>query len=237
MKVYGHRGASLYAPQNTLASFEMAFKMGAYGVENDVRCTADGEIVVMHNGDTMEMCGVKLIPEQSTLAELKALDIIDKNGNPTGQKIPTLGETYELMKKYPETHINVELKSAGEVFLKKVLEVTEKYKMTHRVIYSTFNAANLEWLHANRPDIPTAFLNQSEDFSTALKYGCVAIHPHQYNVTPEYVKAAHEANLEINVWTVDAVHEINKMIELGVDGIISDCPNVAMDWIALYNRK
>ena len=237
MKVYGHRGASLYAPQNTLAAFELAFRMGAYGVENDVRLTADGEIVVMHNGDTEEMCGKKLVVEEATLAELKELDIIDKTGKYPGQKIPTLAETYELMKKYPEVHINVELKSSGEIFLKKVLEITEQYKMTHRVLYSTFNVANLEWLHANRPDIPTALLNQSEDFSLAVKNGCVAVHPHQYNVTPEYVKAAHEANLEINVWTVDAVHELNKMIELGVDGIISDCPNVALDWIAVNNRK
>ena len=237
MKVYGHRGASLYAPQNTLAAFELAFRMGAYGVENDVHMTSDGEIVVMHNFDTEEMCGKKLVVAESTLAELKELDIIDKTGKYPGQKIPTLKETFELMKKYPQVHINIELKASGEKFLKKILEITEFYKMTHRVLYSTFVVENLEWLNQNRPDIPTALLNTSEDFSLAVKHGCVAVHPYKLKVDSAYVKAAHEANLEINVWTVNAVDELNQMIALGVDGIISDCPNVAMDWIALDNRK
>ena len=95
MKVYGHRGASLYAPQNTLAAFELAFRMGAYGVENDVHMTSDGEIVVVHNPDTEEMCGKKLVVAESTLAELKELDIIDKTGKYPGQKIPTLAETFD----------------------------------------------------------------------------------------------------------------------------------------------
>lgn len=230
MKIYGHCGAQAYAPENTLESFELSFKMGSHGIENDIRMTLDGEIVVIHDADTELRYGKKLVIEESTLAQLKELVAIDRfEGKYPGVRIPTLDQTYELMKKYPNTVIDVELKASGEAFLKKVLEVTEKHAMKDRAFYSTFEVPNLEWLHANAPHIPTAYLTVEGEIEPALKNGCVAVHPHFRSVDAEYVKRAHAAGLEVNVWTADAPEHILKMIEYGVDGIITNKPDVALE--------
>lgn len=234
MRVYGHCGAQAYVQENTLEAFELAFKMGSYGIENDVRMSADGEIVVIHDPDTECRSGTKLVIADSTVAQLKELNLIDKTGKYPSLKIPMLSEVFDLMKKYPNMHINIELKDTGAKFLETVLATTARHKMGHRTFYSTGHVENLEWLQKNHPDIPTAYIHVEPDYTPAIKYGCVADHPHFRALTPEYVKAVHDAGLEINAWTVDQPEHIQNMIDLGIEGFMCNCPDVALE---ILNNK
>ena len=206
--------------------------MGAHAVENDVYLSSDGEIVVIHNRTTEDVYGDNLVVQDSTVEQLKKLRPVDRyNGEYLDQTVPTLEEVYMLMKKYPTVTINVELKSVGEEFLKKVLEVTEKCKMTHRVIFSAFDVVNLEWLCKNASYVPTAYLTDNKNIAPAIDNKCVAVHPYTSAVDKEYVETAHKHNLEVNVWTVNDAKEIKRVMDCGIDGIITDCPDIALEVI------
>ena len=109
-QVWAHRGASYYTPENTLAAFEKAIKMGADGIELDVQMTKDGELVVVHDETINRTSNGKGYVKDYTLEQLKKYDFSNKHITYKGEKIPTLQEVYELIKPTSLT-INVELKN------------------------------------------------------------------------------------------------------------------------------
>ena len=140
-QVWGHRGASGYAPENTLDAFVLALEQGADGIELDVQLTKDGELVVIHD-ERIDRTGSGIgFVKDHTLAELKKMKF---NRTVPGYKavtLPTLKEVYELFQDNRKM-INVEIKT-GIFFYPaiedKVLELTAAMGMENRVIYSSFN--------------------------------------------------------------------------------------------------
>lgn len=236
MKIYGHRGAPAVAPENTLASFEAAFEMGCHAVECDVHLTADGQVVVIHTdcelGTIWGKGGAKI--RKMTLCELKALAPVGFGGKFASERIPTLEEVYELMKKYPEKDLIVETKGddIGAVLLEKAVDITKKYGMTHRVLFSTARDTTFEWFDKNHSDLPISMLPQDyDDRDIANALGCagsVAVQPYVGVVDAEYMKAAHEHNLMVIPWTVDDEETVERLLKLGVDGVISNNPDVVL---------
>ena len=142
-KVWAHRGASAYAPENTLEAFLLAAEQGADGVELDVQLTKDGEMVVVHDEEIDRVSDGSGFVKDYTLAELKILNFNKTHPEYQDVKIPTLREVYEALKPTGVT-INVELKTGifwYKDLEKKVLELTKEMEMEDRVIYSSFNHA------------------------------------------------------------------------------------------------
>ena len=142
-KVWAHRGASAYAPENTLEAFLLAAEQGADGVELDVQLTKDGEMVVVHDEEIDRVSDGSGFVKDYTLAELKILNFNKTHPEYQDVKIPTLREVYEALKPTGMT-INVELKTGifwYKDLEKKVLELTKEMEMEDRVIYSSFNHA------------------------------------------------------------------------------------------------
>ena len=140
-KVWAHRGASAYAPENTLEAFLLAAEQGADGVELDVQLTKDGEMVVVHDEEIDRVSDGSGFVKDYTLAELKTLNFNKTHPEYQDVKIPTLREVYEALKPTGMT-INVELKTGifwYKDLEKKVLELTKEMEMEDRVIYSSFN--------------------------------------------------------------------------------------------------
>ena len=234
--VWAHRGASAYAPENTLEAFRLAVDMDADGVELDVHLTRDGAVVVCHD-DRIDRTsdGTGAIADM-TLAELRQYHFSGrfKNAYPDA-RIPTLQEVYETLLPSRLT-VNVEIKASGADFVQKVLGVAEACGMRDRVIYSSFNHQNLKDALLFDPAAQTAPL-YGEGLSDAAEYakkiGCRALHPHfneLYHV-PAYLEKAHALGIRVHPWTVDDESNLRKLTEMGVDALISNRPDIALKFV------
>ncbi len=235
MKIFAHRGASAYAPENTLESFALAAKMKPEGIELDVQRTRDGELVVCHDESLDRTSDGHGWLKDYTLAELKALHFNRTHPEYKDARIPTLKEVYELMRS-TGILINVELKTGIFTYdgiEEQVAALTREMKMEEQVFYSSFNHFTVRKMKELAPfagagllyaDRPIGVVEYAKNVAHAD-----ALHPAIYHLgEPDYVKAAHEAGLKVRVWTVDGPEFIHGMQVLGVDAIFTNEPDVAL---------
>lgn len=242
--VWAHRGASAYAPENTLVAFSLAAEMKADGVELDVHLTKDGEVLVCHNFDVDGTSDGKGQISTLTLAEIRKFNFAyrwndtrftDKYGFVTA---PTLDEVYELLAPTGLT-VNVEIKSSEEELLRLCIELAEKYGMKDRVYYSSFNHQALMRLHDYESTAPTAPL-YAQRFLFPWVYanliGASAIHPDWGQVfdIPEMIHECHIRGIRVNPWTVDGEETMHRLCEAGADALITDLPDVVRAVVDQY---
>ncbi|MEU9120697.1 glycerophosphodiester phosphodiesterase family protein [Streptomyces sp. NPDC048506] len=247
-----HRGASSYAPENTLASIDEAARLGIEWVENDVQRTKDGELVILHDNSLARTTNVKKVfPDRSpwnvadfTLKEIEKLDAGSWFGPQfQGERVPTLEDYMDevehndqslLMElKSPELYPGIERQTLRELHH---LGWLDRDHVKHRLIIQSFNADTLQTVHSLRPDVMTGFLGNPSvaDLPKYAKY-CDQINPVHTAVTPEYVAAVHglrgphRRSLDLYTWTVDDPATAVKVADLGVDGIITNKPDVVRD--------
>lgn len=172
-KVWAHRGASGYAPENTLDAFRKAVEMGADGIELDVQMTKDGELVVIHDETINRVSNGKGWVKDYTYEELKKFNFNKTHLEYTKEEIPTLEQVYLLIKPTNLT-INVEIKT-GIVFYpgieERVLELTERLGMKERVIYSSFNHYTIRKIKELDPQAKTGMLYE-DGIIDAVDYAC-----------------------------------------------------------------
>lgn len=237
INVQAHRGASAYAPENTLPAFELAIEMQADGVENDIRMTKDGIYVVSHNSTIQECSTGEGRVEYMTLEELRQYDFgIKKSEKFKGTPIPTLHEFLEVVKNM--NVINIEMKPLEPCVdrahaYKYIYESVKEYECLERVIVSSFDHVALKELKEAYPDIKTALLytNKMTDKETlefVKQYKADAIHPVHTVLTHDIAKACKDNNIMINAWTVDCENDVLKCIDMGVTGIITNVPDVVL---------
>ncbi len=232
--IWAHRGASGYAPENTLESFKKAIMLGADGIELDVQLTKDDRIVVIHDETIDRISDGKGWVKDYTLEELRRFNYNKTHPEFAHADIPTLREVYELMKPSGLT-INVELKT-GIVFYeeleRKVIELTREMEMEDNVLYSSFNHYTCVKLHELNPDAYVGFLyaDGSIDMAEyAKQHGADALHPALYNLQfPNYMKDAADRGLDVNVWTVNEEQYMQMCCRLGVNAIITNYPDIAL---------
>ncbi len=220
--VYAHRGASVAQRENTVAAFEAAVAMGADGVELDVRRTADGALAVHHDAH---------LADGRLLFEVRAADL--------PSEVPSLAEALAAC---GDLVVNVEVKNwPRDPDHDPTSQVAEAVAaivgdMGRRALVSSFNLADVDRVRAVDPSIPTGLLAAfAPDADTAGRFvdrarrrGHGAVHPHHGAVTPHLVDLAHAAGLQVNTWTVDEPERILALAALGVDGIVTNVPDVAL---------
>ena len=237
-RIFAHRGASAYAPENTLEAFELAARMGADGVELDVHMTKDGELVVAHDEEISRVAdGLGLIHNMTT-SELKKHRFNRTHPEFRDATIPTLREVYELLKP-TGLHINTELKTSRiryEHMEEKCVKLADELGMSGRVLYSSFNLASLKLLKRIDPGVKVGLLRTpigkindrkiSEPWGLAHLLGIDAIHPH-FSELLLYNEAdkAHGIGMQVNVWTVNDEADMRKCLEAGADMLIGDYPD------------
>jgi glycerophosphoryl diester phosphodiesterase len=228
--VLGHRGASADAPENTLAAFRLAMKQGADGVELDAWRCATGEVVVFHDEDARRIAGSPLRVKDATLAELRALDVGAHRGAAfRGERIPLLAEVLDAL---PRAVVNVELKSSGlDLGLAaEVARVIARARAEDRVIVSSFDYRLLGAFRAAAPHLPVGLLfehGQAWRLEVALALtlmGAAAVHPERVLVTPARMAEWKARGLAVNVWTVDAPEDAERLVALGATALITNVP-------------
>lgn len=236
--VWAHRGASAYRPENTLEAFELAVSQKADGVELDVQLTKDGELAVVHDETLERVSNGSGFVKDYTLAELKALNFDKTHPEFAGTKMPTLKEVYELLKPTGLT-VNVELKTGIFPYPgieEKVLSLAAEMGMEDRIIYSSFGHQSLITLKKLNPSVTTGLL-YSDGWIGVPQYaknvvGVNALHPALYHMADgTLIKEARALGQKVHVWTVDEPQYMKLLLDIGVDALITNVPDLCREMV------
>jgi len=231
--IYAHRGASAYAPENTLEAFALAVKMGADGVELDVHLSKDGQLMVIHDEAVDRTTDGHGQVKDFTCEELQKLSASNHMEGFPNAKIPTLGEVYDLLKP-TGLHINVELKTDANFYPgieEKCLNLAKEKGMEDRVVYSSFNHYSIANVRKLDPNARTGLLYISglyEPWQYAKQVGAQFIHPMYANLRlPGLVEGCLKNGIGINPWTIDDPEVMKLCLASGI-GIITNKPDVTV---------
>ncbi len=242
-EVVAHRGASGEAPEHTLAAYRRAIEEGADSLECDVRLTADGHLVCVHDRRVDRTSDGRGAVSALELAELAALDFGSwKAGSPDAARLPggeltsvlTLERLLELVAHTPRpVGLAIETKHptrwAGQVE-ERLLVLLRRYRELPGLRVMSFSARSLERVRAGAPWVPTAYLMQwllPRHRDGSLPPGVSIAGPHVRVLWshPEYVARAHRAGHRVHVWTVDEPDDVELCVRLGVDAVITNRPS------------
>ncbi|MCR4673955.1 MAG: glycerophosphodiester phosphodiesterase [Lachnospiraceae bacterium] len=232
MLVLAHRGASGYAPENTMEAFKKAIELGADGFELDIQMTKDGEIVVIHDEKIDRTSDGKGWVKDYTLEELRRFNFNNHMAEYPHADIPTMREVFELVKP-TNLVINIEIKT-GIVFYpieEKILALTKEMGMEDRVFYSSFNHYTATKIHELNPNTKVGFLYADGPIdmpSYGEKHGVNALHPALYNLQyPGFVEECKKKGLKLHVWTVNEEEYVKMCVAAQVDSVITNYPDMA----------
>ena len=215
----GHRGAKGHVAENTLVSIKKAIDLGADGIEIDVFKCLSGEIVVFHDKSLDKLTNGTGLIEEKTLEELKELRVLD-----TKEQIPTLLEVIQSIDE--GIFLNIELK--GRNTAEGSLELVKRHVTnSDNILFSSFNWDELKDLRKLDNQIKIALVTREDPvlaINPALSLNAIAINPSYKNLNKKNTSEIYKAGLKIYTWTVNEESQINRMIKLGVHGIITDFP-------------
>lgn len=252
-RLFAHRGGAKVAPENTLAAFTAGLAAGADRLELDVHATRDGHVVVIHDPTVDRTTNGTGEVRALTLAEIRELDAGyhfpgAANEYPyrgRGVRIPTLAE---LLEECPEAPLNIEIKQLDPPIEEEVLRTLDRYGARERVLLAAENGRIMERIRAAAPDVLTSF--SAEDVARFVEAwhggqidsyrppGVALQIPPSFGdielVTAESVEIAHRLGLEVHVWTIDDPDQMEALLDIGVDGIMTDVPLLAA---AVFRRR
>lgn len=236
-QVVAHRGywKTEGSAQNSIASILNAGRIGAYGSEFDVNLTCDGALVVNHD---FTYHGLKIY--ENTLADLRCDTLRLSNG----EIIPTLDEYLEASKQYPEMKLVFELKSEGDpqyeaVALPACVEAITRLGVADRVEFISFSLSACKEFARLMPKNVVEYLGGEIAPAELHKMGITGI-DYEYNVFyehPEWIGEAHKLGMVVNTWTVNQEEDMRKLLELGVDQITTNEPELAQRVIKDFSGK
>lgn len=242
--VFGHRGAKAYAPMNTLPSFLLAVEQGADGVELDVWLSKDGHLVIIHDATVDGTTDGHGEVQAMSLAELKALDAGGWFApNFAGTRIPTLDEVFDALPS--DFLINVEIKKVDNTSTETdgveaaVAECIRRHQAQERVIVSSFSLNALERFHAAMSDVALGYLYVAPEQVEAAQASPLEfdfMHPLHESVTSDLINKHRALGSLTNVWTVNDAQRMRWLIEAGVNGLITDAPDVGRSVVNEWKR-
>ncbi|HOM81079.1 MAG: glycerophosphodiester phosphodiesterase [Armatimonadetes bacterium] len=224
--VVAHRGASVEAPENTLAAFRRALELGAPAMELDVHRTADGELVAIHDATVDRTTNGTGAVAEMTLEALRQLDAGAWKGKAfAGERIPTLAEVCRLAR--GRASLVVEIKAAG--IADQVVATLEAEGVLDESFVISFSQETARRVKELRPDTTVGLLSgKAEDLPLVAELGLDAFCPHHAAATEEMARELHAANRLLSVWTVNDEEGMRRMAALGADLITSDNPALAL---------
>ncbi len=234
--IFAHRGVSAVAPENTLVAFQAALDQGVKAVEFDVQLSADQNVIVIHDDTVNRTTNGTGKVRELTLDQLKTLDAGSAfSADFAGERIPVVEEVFERFGS--KLYLNIELKNYAtplDALPEKVAGLVRRYRLEEWVMFSSFNPVALNRTYRALPDTPIGLLTlkgASGFLGRALFTRWLspqAIHPHKDDVSEGFMLDQRRAGRRVNVWTVNELEEMKHLVDLGVDGIITDYPSKAL---------
>ena len=227
--IIAHRGASMDAPENTLAAIQMAIDAGSDFIEIDVQETADGVVVVFHDSDYKRLARKNLNIWDAQSNDLSGIEIgswFDPKFS--DQTTPSLKQVFDICR--GKSGVLIELKYYGhDVALEqKVIDIVEAEKMTDQIMIMSLNYEGMQKVRKLRPDWKIGLLS-TVALGDITKLDVDFLGLNSRAATPQLVKRAHDNDMQIFTWTVNTPLEISAMASRGVDGLITDTPTTASE--------
>ncbi len=234
---FAHRGASLLAPENTLAAFDLAAQQGADGIELDIRLCRTGEWVVIHDTRVNRTTNGRGFVRAKSLDELRRLDAgAAFHFKFVNERIPTLAEVLDWAR--GQVWLNIEIKSlarARERAELRLLNLLRRHGVRRQCLISSFNPIVLRRLARLDPGIPTGLLLNVKWFRRSAQKPLIrlmnlrAVHISRRLARPGFLNRLRKTGLGIFVWDVNHPSDLRKLVDYGVDGIITDVPHLLKD--------
>lgn len=228
--IVGHRGACGEAPENTLASFQVAVNAGVAEIELDVRMSADGQLIVVHDQDVSRTTGLQGDVRKFTSAQLSTMDARSNTPgwhSPVG--IPTLSEVIELCG--PAMRFQFEVKGTDRTVLHQLANhlshLIHDQNIQQRVVVTSSHTGFLRMIRNMGDDIELGFVCKHrylQPTRRASALGCSWVMPHFGLITPALMQSAKRRQLKVSTWTVNDIKAAERLADMGVDGIITDYP-------------
>lgn len=227
-----HRGARTCAPENTMAAFATAQAHGADGIEFDVRLCRSHDWVVFHDQRLSRTTNGRGYIRMTSLEKLRRLDAGIKFGEAfRSEPVPTLAEVLEMG--HGRLLMNIEVKAMSNIQTRKLAGLIEqlyRYDTAHKCVLSSFNPLILRKLAALAPEVPTGLILTGHRLHgrtgppVSRVTGVKGLHVHFKALSARFLRAARERGLYLLVWGANDRRQFRPLIELGVDGIITDEP-------------
>ncbi len=241
-RVFAHRGLASEAPENTLLAFAKAIAIGVRYVETDVHCSADGVAVVAHDPDLARIAERAVRVDHLTMAELRRIDL------GYGQGFCSLAEALDG---FPETRFNIDVKARAAV--NPTVEAILSARASNRVLVSSFDERRRRAALAQLPGVASsssarrfvgALLGAKLGLGVAVRValrGLVAVQVPERALglavtTERMIRRLHAAGVEVHVWTVNDPDRMRALLDLGVDGIVTDRADLALAVISERSR-
>jgi glycerophosphoryl diester phosphodiesterase len=235
--VIAHRGASSYAPENTLAAFDAALEMRVRHIELDVALTSDSHTVVIHDEKldrTTDGCG--LVTSQ-TLAALRELDAGSWFGAQfEGERIPPFDEVLARYK--GRVHIHTEIKGKSPSLPQRTADLVRKHGMERQVTITSFQSVRLEEMRAYAPELPMGWLVREVNDSIIAQAHAIGVNqfcPRADTVTPELVHRLHAEGFVVRAWGVSTEELMRRLVHAGVDGMTVNFPDRLIAYLESHN--
>ncbi len=219
--IIAHRGASVAAPENTLAAFRLAIQQGADGIELDVHATADGHLIVMHNATVDRTTDGEGAIAELTLAEIKRLDA-GRWFAPdfAGERVPLLEEVLEVARGH--LLVDIEVKVAG--IEAEVVDMVKRFDMVNAVLLTSFFPQVLTAAQALAPEIPGGLLQLHGEVDEALRLRVPVLLPLLTSLSRAMIDTSRQHGMAVIPWTARTEGEIQQALHHAVHGIIVDDP-------------
>lgn len=245
--LFGHRGCSIAAPENTMESFRSCVDKGVQAIELDIHLCSTGELVVTHDFNVRRVSGYDGVVEQMSFSQLRDLDVgfYKRPGYSGRAQIPLLDEIFEAFGS--DLYFDIELKQesiADRGLAKAAWQAIRAFGLEDRCIVSSFNPFAVRSFRKTSKDrVPSAVIySVGDEVPRILRKGfgrhiagCGVLKPHCSLITPDSFLRDHvQKRYPIIAWTVDDLDEAERLLELGVDGLVSNDPEKLIGLTAAY---
>ncbi len=252
--VIAHQGGEWLRPSNTLVAFDHAVDLGVDVLEMDIHQTQEGVIVLMHDATVDRTTDGSGAIKEMSFDEIRALDAgyywTDDDGatypyRGQGIQVPTLEEMFQ---RYSDMRMNIEIKQETPSMVRPFCQLIHDYKMEDKILVATFHKTTMEEFRDVCPDVITSmvepeiqlFFGLNTVFLGALfqapgtafqvpRTSSLPIIGEVDVITERFVRVAHSHNIQVHAWTINETAEMERLITLGVDGIITDRPDLLLE--------
>ena len=223
-----HRGGDEVKTENTLEAFEYSSNLGFIFIETDVQSTKDGHVVIFHDSTLKRMAGIDKRIKDLTLNELKEIELIN------GGRVPLL---YEALDSFPDLRFNIDIKT--EDALENTIKIIKEMRCFNRSCLASFSSSRLNRIRKIAGPEACTSSGQMEIFNLICRSigittkrtnsDCAQIPTSQWGIpilTKRFIAKAHQEGKLVHIWTIDDENEMYKLIDFGVDGLMTDKPSV-----------
>ncbi|MET3682400.1 glycerophosphoryl diester phosphodiesterase [Alkalibacillus flavidus] len=234
-KIFAHRGASRYAPENTMAAFKRAYHLGADGIELDVHLTRDHQVAVIHDENIKRTTNHSGLVNHFSLSELQRLDAGSWfHSQYNGEKIPSLEDVLQWIQ-HKHMTLNIELKTDVihyHQIEEHVVSLIHKYNLEKQTILSSFNPATIERLNLIQSDIELAWLRQKRLKNIAYQLAAIgadSLHIHHRLLNTPMIQEIKSKQIPFRVYTVNKPKIWRQCVSQRANGIMTDIPDLLQE--------